>query len=338
LLLDPKTRDVTDVQHQIVAVGSSSDVQKAKDFIAKIKPDLSGVSYYGNYDDLVKDANVDIIYIATPHSHHYPNALLALEAGKHVCCEKAFTINANQAKHLVKVAREKKRYLMEAVWTRFFPISMEIQRLLHAEKVLGKIHRVFADLSMAFPRDPSHRLYNPATGGGALLDLGIYPLTWAFMTLYDHPENQETAPTITASMMKSTLTPVDEFTTIVLGFPKLQATATLTTSLSVATPRPHCVTVQGEKGDLFVTWAPYRPESFIIKLKDKEPETHEFAIPGQGLFWEADACAREIRDGNIESSRYPLSKSITFMETMDEVRKQGELVYPDALEAVRSDA
>ncbi|KAG8745661.1 hypothetical protein FRC10_007358 [Ceratobasidium sp. 414] len=227
---------------------------------------------------------------------------------------------------------------MEAVWTRFFPISREIQRLVHEEKVLGGVRRVYADLSLMFEKNPKSRLYNPELGGGGLLDVGIYPFTWACMILYDHPENQKTKPIITASIMKSKLSPVDETTSATLVFDKLQATAHLTCSMTANTMRPYCVTIQGDKGYLHVSPEPYRPEQFIVSLYDQEPTTHDFKIPGQGYFWEADECARQIRDGKLQSERYSLEDSVVFMEMLDEVRRQGGLVYPAGLEEVRSDA
>lgn len=160
LLADPKERGVTDLKHQVVAVSSSTSTKKAEDFRSKTGCP-SSVKAYGSYEDLVKDKDVDIIYIATPHTFHYENALLCLENGKAVCCEKPFTINAKQTQHLIKVAREKNLLLMEAMWTRFIPSVLEIQRLIHEEKILGKVTRVFSDLSVAFKKDPNHRIYAP---------------------------------------------------------------------------------------------------------------------------------------------------------------------------------
>ncbi|CAE6406052.1 unnamed protein product [Rhizoctonia solani] len=360
LLTDPAARDTHDIAHKIIAVGSSSSVDKSKEFITKVGADSSVIAC-GSYEELVKIKEVDIIYIATPHSHHYENGLLALEAGKHVLCEASpsqtkhvsaytpniafpwtnwalVTVNACQAAHLAKVAESKKLYLMEAVWTRFFPISKEIQRLIHEEKVLGDVRRVFADLSMVFKRDANSRLYSPDLAGGALLDLGIYPFTWAFMTLYDHPGNQKTKPNVTASILKSQLTPVDETTSVTLTFSKLHATAHITCSMTSKTLNPYCVTIQGEKGELHVSPAPYRPEQFVLKLYDQEPKTYDYKIPGQGLFWEADECARQIRDGKLQSERFSLKDSIAFMEVLDEVRRQGGLSYPEKIEGVRADA
>ncbi|PWN47731.1 NAD(P)-binding protein [Violaceomyces palustris] len=343
LLTDPKSRKVDDIQHKVVAVASSSSVERAKAFISEVGADPSQCNAYGSYEEFVKDDKIDIVYIATPHSHHYENALLCLEAGKNVLCEKPFTINEKQSAHLVKVARQKNLFLMEAVWTRFFPITIAIQKLLHEDKVLGKIHRVYSDLSMAFKPDPKHRLYAPELGGGALLDLGIYPLTWQMLLLYQHPDNKKSVPKVTSSLMKTPLTGVDEYTTLILDFEGVHAQGIVTSSLSVKTSEAYCVHVQGEKGSLSIPWATYRPESYVLTLKDEQgklgqPETKVFEIPGHGMFWEADACARGLRDGKKELERCSLDESLLTMRIMDQVRYSNDFRYPENLEAVRSDA
>ncbi|KAF3355932.1 hypothetical protein VdG1_06670 [Verticillium dahliae VDG1] len=163
LLTNPATRDVSDVAHRIVAVSSSRDAQKARDFLTKIDGPQEAKTY-GSYAELVADPDVDIIYVATPHSHHFQNAMLALRAGKHVLCEKALSVTAEQARRLVATAREKNLFFMEAVWTRYQPLSLKVRELDHDTGRLS-----FAD---------SHRMVNPDLAGGALLDLGIYSLTW----------------------------------------------------------------------------------------------------------------------------------------------------------------
>lgn len=128
-----------DVRHEIVAVSSSSSAERAGEFIKKIDGP-STAKLYGSYADLVADPNVDIIYVATPHSHHFQNAMLALEAGKNVLCEKAFTVTASQTKKLINKAKEKNLFLMEAVWTRYFPISIKIRELI-SSGAIGRVHR-----------------------------------------------------------------------------------------------------------------------------------------------------------------------------------------------------
>lgn len=147
-MTDPAVRDVHDVQHEIVAVSSSTSAERAGDFIEKIKGP-SSAKLYGSYADLVADPNVDIIYVATPHSHHFQNAMLALEAGKHVLCEKALTVTASQTKKLIAKAQEKNLFLMEAVWTRYFPISIKIRELI-TSGAIGKVHRTICKLGTLF--------------------------------------------------------------------------------------------------------------------------------------------------------------------------------------------
>lgn len=174
-MIDPSTRIVSDVKHTVTAAASSSSKSRAKQFLETCKCPSSAAAY-GSYEELVKDPAVDIVYVATPHSHHYQNTMLCLLAGKHVLCEKAFTVNAAQAKKLVKTAREKKLFLMEAVWTRFFPLSIEIRRKIESGE-LGAIHRVIADLSFAQDVENTwgadgakHRMVNMDLAGGAMLD------------------------------------------------------------------------------------------------------------------------------------------------------------------------
>jgi predicted dehydrogenase len=172
LLADPASRGVSDVKHEVVAAASSNGKERATKFLTDYKCPASAKAY-GSYKELVADPDVDIVYVATPHSHHYQNVRLCLDAGKHVLCEKAFTVNAEQAKILVQEARQKKLFLMEAVWTRYFPICKELRELVRNGKI-GTVHRVFADLS--FWKDvekefgTSHRMVNLDLAGGAMLD------------------------------------------------------------------------------------------------------------------------------------------------------------------------
>lgn len=140
LLTNPAAREVNDVRHQLVAVASSTNPQKAADFLTKIKAP-SGVKTYGSYAELVVDPDIDIIYVATPHSHHFQNAMLALEAGKNVLCEKALTVTVSQTRKLIDTARAKKLFFMEAVWTRHFPISTKVRELV-TSGAIGPIYRV----------------------------------------------------------------------------------------------------------------------------------------------------------------------------------------------------
>ncbi|KAK9321568.1 hypothetical protein V1517DRAFT_326017 [Lipomyces orientalis] len=339
ITLDPKSRGVTDVDHRPVAVASRS-LDKAQSFISEhAPPELQGsIKPYGSYSELLSDPDVDCVYIATPASSHYDNTLEALRAGKNVLCEKPFTVNAAQAKHLLAVAKEKDVFLMEGVWTRFFPLALSFKRLLHEEKLLGRIHRLYSDFSVEFPLDPSHRMYTSATAGGALLDLGVYMTVWTMLTCYHHPDNDRRPPDVMkAVQFRSPISPdVDESTSVITLWenPKIMAIGTV--SMMTDSPPECAIRVQGEKGELIIPIHGSRPEKIIVRLKagGMGERVYNFPIPGQGLFWEADAVARDIRDGKKFDNNYPVEESIFVMELMDEIRRQNSLKFPEEIEHV----
>ena len=172
LLRDPKARDAADVAHKVVAVASSSSKDKADKFISSVGIPAPCAAY-ATYQELVADPNVDVIYVATPHSHHYQNVMLCLEAGKNVLCEKAFTVNAAQTKILCETAGKKNLFLMEAVWTRYFPLSIQVRELIQKGEI-GEVLRTVADTSFGDDVEEKwgtkHRMVNPDLAGGALLD------------------------------------------------------------------------------------------------------------------------------------------------------------------------
>ncbi|RDW71381.1 hypothetical protein BP6252_07944 [Coleophoma cylindrospora] len=363
ILCDPATRDVSDVAHEIVAVASSSSASRAEDFIKEVKCPGSPKAY-GSYHELVNDPNVDVIYVATPHSHHFQNAMLALEAGKNVLCEKAFTVNAAQAKKLVETAKAKNLFLMEAVWTRYFPLSIKIREMVKSGEI-GEVQRVVSDLSFGAVKDDgsyefedSHRMLNKDLGGGALLDLGIYALTWVYQILYHcQPEPRE-APKVLASMSLYEKTGADEMTSMMLQFPKTKTVGIALTGLRVATQPdavgspasgPAC-RIFGTKGEIQVIGPLYRPTHYRVLKKGGQPgvvEDVKCPIPkdpkregrdgdkegwGHGMAWEADEVARCLRDGKKQSETLDWKESIMIMETMDEARRQGGLEYPQLIE------
>ncbi|KAF2429288.1 dimeric dihydrodiol dehydrogenase [Tothia fuscella] len=369
LLVDPKVRNVTEIKHTVVAAASSSSKSRASQFLKDTGCPSSAVAY-GSYDELVKDDNIDIVYIATPHSHHYQNAMLCLTAGKNVLCEKAFTVNAAQAKALVKLAREKNLFLMEAVWTRYFPASIYVRDIITSGKI-GPVTRVFADNSGTFipPDEPSKtdndsRMVRMDLAGGPLLDMGIYSLTWVFQCLYTtQSEKDRKPPKVTAAMKKYDVTGSDEMTTIMLEFPRSEenggtAHGIATTSIRVATKfegetAGPSVRIQGPKGEIQV-WPPcYRPTKTKLLLYDGTIEEKRWLQPGpgvgsgwyngfsqdknpegegHGMFWEADEAALALVEGRKEGRFENLEESVVIMECMDEVRRQGGLVYDDSIE------
>ncbi|KAI4148313.1 MAG: hypothetical protein LQ340_005142 [Diploschistes diacapsis] len=358
--IDPATRGVTDVAHTVVAAASSNGSSRASEFLQGMRCPSSAKAY-GNYQDLAADSNVDAIYVATPHSHHYQNVMLCLEHGKHVLCEKAFTVNAAQTEKLVQVAREKKLFLMEAVWTRYFPLSIQIRKAIEAGEI-GKVHRTFADLSLCKDVEKdfgtTHRMVNMDLAGGALLDLGIYSLTWVFQTLYHTlPASQRKAPTSVQSLItKYPKTGADEMTSILLSFPSGPAGAPYahgiaTTNLRVAADPDGrgsagaAIRIQGTKGEIQVDHPAYRPTTWRIVRNAAVAsegkgrslvEEHVVEMPGggRGFMYEADEVARCIKEGKLESETLGWEESVVIMRVMDEVRRQNGLVYPEKLETL----
>lgn len=350
LLNDPASRNVTDVAHVVVAAASSSSKSRASDFLSQLAVPGQPKAY-GSYAELVADPDVDIVYVATPHSHHFQNAMLALDAGKHVLCEKALTVNASQAKKLVEKAKEKKLFFMEAVWTRFFPLSIKVREMI-ASKEIGDVYRVLADNSfgsanpdgsLTFPDD--HRMVNLNLAGGALLDLGIYSLTWVFQTLY-HLHSDKEDPVTVAGMNKYDHTGADDNTTVVVSFPKHKAMGIATTSLRAASDidgkntAGAAIRIQGTEGEIQVMGPAYRPLQYrvIKKANPGKLEVIDCPIPqdkarawGHGMFWEADECARCLRDGKLESETLSWKESVVIMECMEEALKQGGIEYPELI-------
>ncbi|ORY27923.1 hypothetical protein BCR39DRAFT_217143 [Naematelia encephala] len=343
LLVDPSTRGAFDVAHRVAAVGSRS-VRSAQRFIDRLKTErqTSGVleseieqcKAYGSYDEVYDDPEVDVIYIGTPHPLHHSNAKRALEAGKAVLCEKPFTMSVGELDELIRIAKEKKVFLMEAVWTRFLPIMFRVQEVIHSGK-LGKVKRLFADFSIDFNPDDwpySWRMIDPALGGGSLLDMGPYPAVWAMMLLHRHPFNTNGKP---PSLVFSHQTiykrsGVDANSRWLLNWDGV-GQAMCVTDMTAHGTHYGCVIVTCEKGDLILDGSIARPSTFHIITRgkdgptaDDEKETFNVPVPaGVGMCYEADEVYRCIRDGKIESERMPWEESRIVQGWFDEIRAAG---------------
>ncbi|KLO11609.1 NAD(P)-binding protein [Schizopora paradoxa] len=342
ILGDPSSRGVSDVAHKIVAVGSRS-VQAAQDFIDREIKDPS-VKAYGTYEEMLADPSVEAVYIGTPHTLHFSNAKASLLAKKHVLCEKPITINTAELHSLIAIAKEQGVFLMEALWTRFQPLALEFKKIAESGE-LGDPVSLHADLSGDFDIEnipKTHRILDPMLGGGALLDLGPYPLVWAIMALYEHPKNKAAKPErITGSMSKTLLTGVDAFTSFTLTFTGgLNAQAILSDCITLPAPNPGVI-VRYRNGTILVAPPIYSPRSFTVQYFDKpgsgviaREEVKKFEYVGKGWHFQADEVARCVRDGKLESEVWTHAKSILEMEIFDEVRKQGGYVFPPGVEQV----
>ena len=305
--------------HQRVVAVGSRDTGRARSFA----DELGIASAYGSYADLVADPSVDVVYVASPHSEHRDHALLALEAGKAVLVEKAFCRNAAEAREVVAAARSRGLFCMEGMWTRFLP-GIDVVRRAIEEGLLGPVETVIADHGQPLWPDGPRRLADPALAGGALLDLGIYPLSLASWVLGG-------VATVTAT---GTLTPdgVDAQESIVVtggrhGLGVLHASMTART--------PTVATVAGmagriDLGDAGLPEGPwYGPGPVRFTSRDAATTgTWEPEDRAHGLHFEACEAARCIAGGLSQSPLMPLQETVRIMEVMDEVRRQLGVRFP----------
>jgi predicted dehydrogenase len=276
-----------------------------------------GATAYGSYDELVEDPTVDVVYVATPHALHKQNTLLAFEAGKPVLCEKALTLNARDAEELVGAAREKRLFFMEAMWMRCNPVIRRLTQLA-SDGRLGTIQQVRADLGF-FADRPADRLLAPELGGGVLLDMGIYPLTFAYLFLGE-PDRLEAV----AAMAPSG---VDLNLSLSLGYPS-GAVASLSSTMTSWSPRT--ATIATEKGRIDIAEPFHQPhEATWVGYGESDPVTEAISgeVIGTGLANEALEVIRCLRNGETESPLVPLDETVSLMRLMDRIRAKIGLTY-----------
>jgi predicted dehydrogenase len=296
--------------HEVVAVGSRN-LETAQNFATQ----FPGVIPCGSYEELVR-VDADAVYVATPHPMHYENTLLAMRAGKPVLCEKAFTLNAQQARVLVAYSQESHVPLMEAMWSRFLPHLQKISAII-AEGALGDITSVAADHGQFIPFERAPRLWEPALGGGALLDLGIYPLTLAHLVL-GVPSSIHAEATLTDKG-------VDLNTSMLLRYPT-GAHALL--SCTMASRGSVRAMITGDLARIEIDGSFYAPTSFRVITRDGVTTEYPNQYQGIGLREEAAEFARVVRSGEIESPLMTHQSSIELMEIMDLIRDQIGVKYP----------
>ena len=298
-------------------------------------------STYGTYAEVYSDPDVDIVYIGTPHAFHKKNCLDAIAAGKHVLCEKAFTITAKETREVLAAAKANGVFIMEAMWTRFTPLVLELQKMLHEEKVIGNVRRTFCDFAMEMSiasLGPESRLKNPALGAGSLLDIGIYSLTWGLLSLDPNVGERASKPKIEA--VQSLSDGVDMASSILIHYPSTGRQGILTSSTEVKTEPVFC-RIEGTKGTIAIQGVGASlPSSFTIYLKkadvtardvldeESKGKTYSFPSVGRGFFWEADAVAVDIAAGRKESAIMPHAESLRVMEMLDGIRRQGGATFP----------
>jgi predicted dehydrogenase len=286
----------------ITAVGSRSQ-EAASQFAQRF--DIKRA--HGSWHDLAADPDVDVIYVATPHSHHHEAGLLCLRAGKPLLVEKAFTLDLRQAQELVTTARERGLFLMEAMWTRTLPAILQMLELIEGGAI-GEVTSVQASFGLGLDFEPSHRLRDPALGGGALLDLGVYPVTFAQLLLGE-PHQVRAWASLHAEG-------TDARTGIVLGFPS-GAVATLYCGVRGDV---RSATVVGTKGRIEFPEGFHNADRFVLHRPGELAET--VVAREAGLHWQAAEVGRCLRAGLVESPLVPLSSTLSVMSTLDAVRAQ----------------
>jgi len=291
---------------RVVAVGSRSR-ERAQAFAAEFGAERA----HGSYESLVGDPGVDAVYVASPHSEHHDHALLAVGAGKPVLVEKAFTINAREAAAVVEAARAQGVLAVEAMWTRFLPHLDVVRRCLE-DDLLGQVRAVEADHGqLLYPGGP-RRLADPALGGGALLDLAIYPISFAHLALGGFTAVQATG--------MLTETGVDASETIAVTGPQ-GAIGTISSTMLAKTP---CTaSISGTEARLEIDSWFYQPSTVrLLDPDDREIDRYETPIREHGLAYEAAEFAWLLAAGKTESDLLPLDETVRIMQVLDEVREQ----------------
>jgi dihydrodiol dehydrogenase / D-xylose 1-dehydrogenase (NADP) len=294
----------------IFAVGARA-IEKAAAFAQLY--DIPNV--YGSYEEMLDNPEIDIVYIATPHTLHKECTLMCLKAGKAVLCEKPFTINAEEAEEVISYAQKAKLFLMEAMWTRFLPAIVKVRELLKKE-VLGEIRQVKADFGFCCAWEPENRLLNLKMGGGALLDVGIYPISLASMIFGVQPSNIQ-------SIAHLGETGVDEQFMAVFGY---QDGKIASLSGAIRTDTPQDAWIIGTKGYIQIPdfW---HATSVNLCLKGQPAESIQLSYDATGYSYEAAEAMRCLRQGKLESDIMPLQESLSIIQTMDVMRKQWGLAY-----------
>ena len=296
--------------HTIGAVGSRS-LSNAQSFA-----DDFGGTAYGSYEELINDSTIDAIYVATPHPAHHDNVISALDAGKAVLCEKPFAVNAKQAQAMVDAASRNKVALMEAMWARFLPHYAQVREII-ASDVLGPIFSIHADHGQRLADQNIPRLIEPQLAGGALLDLGIYPISFAHMILGN--------PVAINSSAVMTDKGVDAQSSMIFTYEN-GAQAVLTTTMIEQTP---CrAVVAGLNGWLEIDRTFYNPASMRVVLNDGSVTEYPNTYSGHGLREQAESFKQLVQSGKLQSDILSWKDTVDIMKSMDTVREQIGLKYP----------
>ncbi len=296
---------------QVLAVGSRS-LERAQAFASQYHIPRA----YGSYEELAKDPDLDIIYIGTPHPFHAGCMLLCLNEGKSVLCEKPFTLNYSQALEAVSLARKNNLFLMEAMWTRFLPVIVKVREWLK-EGLIGDVRLFKGDFGFRANFNPESRLFNPELGGGALLDVGIYPISFASMVFGREPKS-------ISSQVHMGKTGVDEHFSVSFGYEDGQISV-ICASLEATLNNEACI--YGTKGRIYIPEF-YQARRAVLSVDGSPDEVYEPETSRFEFAYEAEEAMQCLREGKKESSVMPLDETLEIVKTLDTIRKSWNLVYP----------
>jgi predicted dehydrogenase len=303
-------QDLSTVPGAVLYAVASRSIDKAEEFAEKHEIKVS----YGSYLELVEDENIDIIYVATPHTFHFEHSILCLEHKKAVLCEKPFGINLGQVETMISMAKQKNVFLMEALWTQFLPHFLFVLDLTKSKKY-GELLELKADFGFNAPFDPEKRIYNKELGGGSLMDVGIYPV-FLSLSLLGNPENIVAEATIGS-------TGVDENCTIQLSYSN-GVKAKLYSAINETTPTT--ATLSFEKASVIINGRFHEPSSVSIQTNG-ELETKEFPVTTHGYNFEAAHVQKMLEENRTESDSMTFEKSKQLISMLDRIRKEINLEY-----------
>jgi predicted dehydrogenase len=296
---------------ELYAVGSR-DLQRAKQFANE----FGFKKYYGSYEELAADPDVEVIYIASPHSHHYEHTLQCLRNGKNVICEKAFAINTREVEEMISEAGKQNLFLMEALWPPFQPFYKKAHEILKSG-ALGRIVQLHGYFTFIPPYDPNDRKFNLALGGGSLLDIGIYPVIDA-LTFIGVPDEIKATALFADSGSEDSISVIFKYND--------RRMATLYSSFRTSTGIG--CKILCEKGNMTVSRGRDMNQKVILDLHGMERQEFVFSPPAMGYHWEAEEVMKCLDEGRTESPVVPLSFSLDLIKTLDRIRKAAAIFFP----------
>lgn len=304
--------DLAIVDNAHLQAVASRSLERSKEFADQ----YNAPYYYGSYEEMINCPELDVVYVATPHPMHHPNTITCLQAGIPVLCEKPFAINLREAREMVKVARENQVFLMEAMWTRFLPHLQKAVEMIN-QGTIGKLRSVKANLGFQPPFEPEGRMFNLELGGGALLDIGVYP-TFLSVLLFGKPD-------IVKAVSYIGTTNVDEDTSALFLYDDGQM-AQIHSSIRYLTGND--AIIYGEKGNIHLQSVWNEASWLTLNLNNQAPQEFKFDLKGQGFYLQIQEVMNCLQAGKKESDTLPLDFSLTIMETLDRIRKSAAIEYP----------